>query len=219
MSTYLFLRSGARSVFTDGAWPTPLDDGAGEWVTSEPGSAAVSVYGYRIGDLPLWVCDELWEIELLAPIVEGSTRLTAPAGRLLRRLDRWDRHVATEFGSLAVLHCRDVVAAALSESFAPAMRTMTTTEELRRLAGTAWSVEGFVGLTDSDLGAAVRVLGEAAADLLLGQIPLALHEVRLAAGMAATGDMTGETEQFEAAMLGEQAWQAALLSKLVDLAR
>ena len=215
---FVFLRSGARSVFADATWPMPREAAAAEWVTSDPGSPGASVSGYRIGDLPYWTSDELWEVELASPVTVHETRCNAPAGRLIARIDMWNAATATRFATNAVMHSRDGVAAALVGPAGTSLRSMATVSALALVAAQVRSAEGFFGLDEKGTGAAVRMVGEAADDLRLGLVPLALHEAAVAIGMVAARGAGGDVDVFEAAMRGEREWQAVALADQLDLA-
>jgi hypothetical protein len=48
------------------------------------------IHACRASDLPLWVGRLLFEIELEGDIVEQRTKIVAPRGRLVRRVEAWD---------------------------------------------------------------------------------------------------------------------------------
>ena len=60
------LRAGAVGPFSGFRWPTP-GDGPGQWVAASPSPCASGVHACLRGQLPLWLHDELWEIELGGP--------------------------------------------------------------------------------------------------------------------------------------------------------
>lgn len=100
MIAYKFLRMGAEGPFTGFVWPLPSGDGApGEWVSGDGlrGACAPGVHACRAGDLPIWLCDELWVAELAGPVTEARSKVVAPRGRLLRRVDAWNPQTAAEF--------------------------------------------------------------------------------------------------------------------------
>jgi hypothetical protein len=88
---YKFLRAaGSRFVgpFSGVAWPA-----IGEWC----GRDAVS--GCRLSDLPYWVDETLWLVELRGPIVETEIKVTGADGRLVRHVQGWDRAAARAFAA------------------------------------------------------------------------------------------------------------------------
>jgi hypothetical protein len=54
-------------------------------------------------DLPYWLQDELWEIDLEGDVQRVGHKLVARRGRLVRRLDAWNGDSARDF-SLACAH-------------------------------------------------------------------------------------------------------------------
>jgi hypothetical protein len=86
---YKFLRADGRTRFTAFAWPPP-DGGPGAWVQAEVDPCRSGIHACRPRDLPLWTSHALFEIELDGPIVEESTKVVAPRGRLVRRLAAWE---------------------------------------------------------------------------------------------------------------------------------
>jgi hypothetical protein len=89
-----FLRSGGRSPFSGFRWPLPGDDGGpGPWVEAPVEPCRSGIHACRPADLPVWVADELYEIELDGEIVHERTKVVAPRARLLRRVDAWEQGV------------------------------------------------------------------------------------------------------------------------------
>lgn len=81
-----FLRTGAVSPFTGFAWA----ETKGQWVNTDPVMPCRSgIHACRSGDLPYWLSDELWGIEVASPIVEGAHKVVATRARLANRVDAW----------------------------------------------------------------------------------------------------------------------------------
>ncbi len=99
MIAYKFLSSGAIGLFSRHAWPTPTADAPGEWVRvdGEIQQCLNGVHACAKERLVEWLDDELWEIELGDPVLEADEELIAPAGRLIRRLERWNDACARAF--------------------------------------------------------------------------------------------------------------------------
>jgi hypothetical protein len=98
MTAWKFLRSGGTGRLSGFAWPLPGGSGPGPWV-SATGPLVPSVNGIhacRAVDLPAWIDDELWEIELAGPVVELEDAVVARRGRLARRVPGWDRQAALD---------------------------------------------------------------------------------------------------------------------------
>jgi hypothetical protein len=86
---YKFLRADGTGPFTGFPWEPGEEPG--DWV--EAGGAVPcrdGIHACRVGDLPLWVGPDLYEVELGGEIVEGRDKLTASRGRLLGRVEDWD---------------------------------------------------------------------------------------------------------------------------------
>jgi hypothetical protein len=99
---YKFLRADGTSVFTRFAWPLP-DDGPGAWVQAEPDPCRAGIHACRVSDLPYWAGRVLYEIELDGDVVSHKTKVVAPGGRLLRRIDAWD----DDFRATYTRYCAD----------------------------------------------------------------------------------------------------------------
>jgi hypothetical protein len=93
MLAYKFLAPGRRSVLSGFRWP--LD----EWVETEDPSLPElrAVYGCRREDLPYWLAEELWVLELADPVRPGERRVFAPRGRLLQPVPAWSALAVSEF--------------------------------------------------------------------------------------------------------------------------
>lgn len=89
MIAYKFLRADGTTVFTRFRWPLP-DGGPGAWVDADVDPCRSGIHACRRADLPLWLGRVLYEIELDGAIHEEATKVVAPRGRLLRRIDAWD---------------------------------------------------------------------------------------------------------------------------------
>ena len=214
---HLFLRSGATSAFANVPWPAPTTTAPGQWVTADPGSKGASVSACRDADLPYWVSDELWEIELAEPVTPQATRVSASRGRLMQQIVRWDTVVANHFMVDAVLHSRNAVAALLRDAAAETLRPLGTMDALIGALAGANTADEFCGLDAKGDGAALRLVCEAANDGRLGFLPLALHEAALAVGMAKAGGVSGDIDAFETAVRTERMWQADALTRLVGI--
>ena len=101
---YKFLDDGAVGPFTGFSWPV------GEWVDAgEVDPCLAGIHACRLRDLPVWIGKELWEIELDGALVEQERKVVAPRGRLTRRIDAWNAHVAREFGRFCARRTRERV--------------------------------------------------------------------------------------------------------------
>ena len=91
------LRAGAIGPFSGFRWPTP-GDGPGQWVAASPSPCASGVHACLRGQLPLWLHDELWEIELGGAVTTLERKVVAPRGRLVRRVEGWDARAFADYG-------------------------------------------------------------------------------------------------------------------------
>jgi len=100
---YKFLRHGRVGPFSGFAWPPP-----GGWVTAaETDRCRRGVHACRPRDLPWWLADELWEVELAGEVRVAGHKLVAPAGGLIRRVERWTTVAAREFADACAWRARD----------------------------------------------------------------------------------------------------------------
>jgi hypothetical protein len=132
MIAYKFLRPRRIGPFSAFRWPEPRT-----WVQSgdETVPCRRGVHACRTSDLPWWLAEELWEIELTAqPEVEGH-KLVARAGRLLTRVDSWNAPTAQEFADAcawrAAAKAADALTRARRQSAAELVASSVTIVEVR----------------------------------------------------------------------------------------
>jgi hypothetical protein len=94
MIAYKFLRYGRVGPFSAFRWPEP-----GVWVHAnrELAPCRRGIHACRTSDLPWWLADELWEIELGDPVVPDEHKIIAPAGRLRSPIAAWTPECAQEY--------------------------------------------------------------------------------------------------------------------------
>jgi hypothetical protein len=113
---YKFLEQGAIGPFSGFPWPAPGATHPGEWVSArqplEP--CGPGIHACRTQDLPFWLNDELWEIELNGEVVEERQGLIAEHGRLLRRYEDWPP-AAVELARGCSRNARDTAVRALDD--------------------------------------------------------------------------------------------------------
>ncbi|MGH3032971.1 MAG: hypothetical protein ACRDON_00255 [Gaiellaceae bacterium] len=102
MLAYKFLGAGALGTYSGFSWPV------GEWI--EVGAPLVpsrrGIHACRVGDLPHWLDDELWRVELKGDVLEEERMLVASRGRLLERLEGWNAGVFEELADACVERSR-----------------------------------------------------------------------------------------------------------------
>ena len=100
---------GGRSGYTGWHWPAPEGDRPGEWVHADPGPLALcanGVHACTVSQLPQWLGEELWTIELAGEILEAEPAIVAARGRLIARVPAWDLDARTAFGESCAVRAR-----------------------------------------------------------------------------------------------------------------
>jgi hypothetical protein len=89
-----------RSRFTGWRWPLPDHGAPGEWVVASgtPELCVNGIHACTVDQLPQWLGEELWTIELAGEIVPTDAALVASKGRLLARVEAWSAAARTAFG-------------------------------------------------------------------------------------------------------------------------
>jgi hypothetical protein len=213
MHAFAFLAEGAVAPLTGFVWPTPKDDRRGPWVDTDT-APSEALRGCRVGDLPYWLDDELWNIELDGALVERGHVVLAERARLLGRIDTWTDQLAWEFAGACAWRVAERAATALREEghveAAAPLEEASDLEELQRAASAAADDSRPAGMLAGyasdvcfyarDAGVAARgacVAAKMTAYALAGDVNDALgHDERLAK---------------------ERAWQAAWLAGQLGL--
>jgi hypothetical protein len=102
---FKFLEGGRIGPFSGERWPEPggIDDRAWVRARDEADLCANGIHACRIADLPYWVNDELWVVELGGILLEDENKLVARCGRLVARVSAWNDTAKQRFGN-ACLH-------------------------------------------------------------------------------------------------------------------
>ena len=139
MIAYKFLRPGRLGPFSGFRWPEP-----GVWVHTggEPALCHRGVHACRPRDLPWWVAEELWEVELDGEVEAGRHKLTGGSGRLRGRIGPWTPARAQAFADACAWRARDHAVRALElaghqaegANIAACATLEETVSETRRLA-------------------------------------------------------------------------------------
>ena len=113
-----FLAAGGRGPFSGMAWPAPAGGVPGAWIVVD-GALAQCERGLHVCrdvDLAYWIHDELWDVEVEGPAVEGLDCLVVARARLLRRIDAWTegRH---RFAQASIEHAASSLSSIDSEAF------------------------------------------------------------------------------------------------------
>jgi hypothetical protein len=102
---YKFTRAGAVSPFSGVRWDR------GEWVEGgpdKPQPCRQGVHACRPEQLPYWLNEELWEVELDGEIAESDYKLVGERGRLVERVTRWDGRTFRRFGESCAAQARSL---------------------------------------------------------------------------------------------------------------
>ena len=102
MIAYKFLRAGRVGPFSGFAWPDP-----GVWVRAGAvDQCSRGIHACRTRDLPWWLADELWEIELAGEPQIDEHKIVAGAGTLRSQIDGWTAACAQEYGEACAWRAR-----------------------------------------------------------------------------------------------------------------
>lgn len=115
MRLFKFLAAGATGPFSGYHWPQPADGVPGRWaVADEPlEPCRRGLHLCRPRDLPLWLNEELYAVEVAGALVEGDSFVLATQARLLHHVVGWSPEAADRFSRACAWEVRDVVTAAL----------------------------------------------------------------------------------------------------------
>ena len=113
MIAYKFLRADRIGPFSGFRWPEP-----GAWVRTagDIDSCRSGIHACRTRDLPWWLADELWEIELEGEIRPDEHKVVASAGRLRARIEGWTAACAQEYADACAWRARDRAVEALTRA-------------------------------------------------------------------------------------------------------
>lgn len=135
MIAYKFLRAGRIGRFSGFRWPEP-----GHWVRV-PGNVEAcrrGIHACRVPNLPWWLGEELWEIELDGDVRPDEHKVIASTGRLRSQIEAWTPASAIEYGEACAWRARDHAVQALQRAGhqepAGRLAACETLEALRQLA-------------------------------------------------------------------------------------
>lgn len=135
MIAYKFLRAGRVGPFSGVRWPAP-----GHWVRASETVTVCreGIHACRVQDLPWWLAEELWEIELDGEVQPDEHKVIARAGCLRSRVEAWTPGCATEYGEACAWRARGHAVRALRRGghveLARALTACGTLEQVRQLA-------------------------------------------------------------------------------------
>lgn len=93
---YACLSEGAVAFLCGWSWPRPSNGKPGPWVRAEVDAPREAIRGVPLEQLPWWLDDELWELELEGPTTHAGRAVTGNRARLVRRVEAWTPEVAGE---------------------------------------------------------------------------------------------------------------------------
>jgi hypothetical protein len=126
---YKFLAPGAISPFTGFRWPQ-----RGEWVAAPAARREGWVHACRARDLPYWLDEELWRVELEGAVHEDRYQVASPRARLVARVGAWLPGFAREYAMACALRARELALPHLEPSLRDAIAGR---EDLDAIAGAA----------------------------------------------------------------------------------
>jgi len=198
---YKFLRAGRVGPFSGFQWPGP-----GVWVHAPRDLVAChrGIHACRPSDLPWWLADELWEIELDGHIQPDQHKIIAPAGRLRSHIEAWSPACAQDYADACARRAQDRAVQALTRG--------GHRHEAHRLAACATLDEVLVAarqLADdiSDTRISLTMAGDGAFRALTGAPPPSAY-IAAHAAMRLDG---------AAGYAAERAWQSHWLVKRLGL--
>ena len=208
MIAYKFLAAGRVAPFTRHVWPEP-----GGWLeaTRHNGDVAVCLYGVHActsRHLPLWLDDELWEVELDGRIATSPSKVAAERGRLRRRIGAWNAGTSGDFALACALRARDHALWALRRGGAAeigAAHSLSTAFRAREILAVATSTQAVAA--DERMRLPLGLTADAAQAAVDGACAAAAYVAAHAAGVV-RGD---------AGKRVERAWQADWLAERLEL--
>ena len=199
MIAYKFLHAGRTGPFSGFAWPEP-----GIWVRAgtETIPCQRGIHACRTRDLPWWLADELWEIELDGDVRTDEHKILAPAGRLRSRVEGWTAACGQEYADACAWRARDRAVEALTRAgHAPArLAACTTLDEVLVAARELAEV-----LPDTRIS--LTIAGDGAFRALTGAAPTSAY-IAAHAAMRLDGS---------AGYAAERAWQSRWLARRLGL--
>jgi hypothetical protein len=201
MLAYKFLRSGRIGPFSRFRWPEPAI-----WVQADqdPETCRSGIHACRTQDLPWWLADELWEIELQGPVRVDDHKLVATAGRLRSRVADWTPAAAQEYAEACAWRARGRAVQALRlAAHAAAADELAACESLDDLLAAARQLaEDW-----PDTRISLTIAGDGAVRAISGATPTAAY-IAAHAAMRVNGP---------AGYAAERAWQSQWLIRRLGL--
>ncbi len=141
---YKFLRPGAVAPFSGHRWQVPVNGEPGGWVAASTWTSVCrdGVYACERRHLPLWIWEELWEVELDGDVEAHDQKLRARRGRLARQIEPWSASCAKAFARAcagrAAIHASEPLRAAGHRGAAAVLEDGDDLERVRELTAELW---------------------------------------------------------------------------------
>ena len=215
---YKFLRPGGVGPFSRFAWPLPHDRDPGPWVEASRWSAMCrdGIHACSAEDLPRWIWEDLWVVELDGEVEHAHHKLRAPRGRLVRQVTGWTATTAKAFAEACAWRARDHALEALGRAGADEavadLAGARDLEDVRAATARHWDQTPAAARIPMGMASdgAIRALTARAADSRY----VAANGGAVSAYIAAA---TAGRAQGRAALEAERAWQAAWLAERLGL--
>ena len=110
MFAYRFLARGGLGAVNQFMWPLPEGSIPGAWVGPRADTTTLGVYAQRLSDLPYWVHDELYRVELRGGVQTLSLGVLASELRLVERVSDWNESLRRDFGESCIERLRQCAA-------------------------------------------------------------------------------------------------------------
>jgi hypothetical protein len=204
MIAYKFLAEGRVGPFSRVAWPPE-----GEWLQAGGGDRACGarVHACRVEDLPEWMDQELWRVELDGDVRVDCGKLVADRGRLHERVAVWDLGLMAAFAEACALRARDAALTLLATGAArDALASCTTAEQLADAGARLADL-------DPDKTRAVGYVGDTARHALGARGEPAAAPTHAAVNGFIAAHAAAFAEDNLAAVGQERAWQADWLAR------
>lgn len=130
---YKFLRRGAVGPFSGHEWRQ------GEWVTAsgELEACVNGVHVCRAEDLPYWLADELWVVDVEGERLEHGQKLVVCRAQLRSRVEGWPTPIGRELARDCVWRVRDLAVGELERTGQPEAEELKACRSLSALGGAA----------------------------------------------------------------------------------
>jgi hypothetical protein len=211
---YAFLAKGAVEPLSGFVWHAGEDRERGAWVEADT-APTEALRGYPARDLPYWLDDELWNIELAGTLAERDHLLIAERARLLGRIDAWTDRLAWELVTACARRvAREAAAALRDDGRADSAERLEGTSDLHELELEATTAPADLGSVAERLAGSVADVCFYARDARVGARAAGIAAKMSAYALAGeAGDARGYGER----VADERAWQAAWLVKRLGL--